>query len=154
MISIISGPELGLPWWLGFNRNTKKKGEFPANYATPTELSWDVEPEVSTRSVCAAGCACLCAVSMDALPLSSLISRSIFSLPKKNENAHSSLPLLSFLQEADPAEAKTMGGDGGTDAISFSKAKRKHHYDEDGKEVSACDGVHMCASSPADCAIA
>ena len=81
------------------------------------------------------------------------ISQYLFS-PEKNENAHSSLPLLSFLQEADPAEAKTMGGDGGTDAISFSKAKRKHHYDEDGKEVSACDGVHMCASSPADCAIA
>jgi hypothetical protein len=147
VISIISGPELGLPWWLGFNRNTKKKGEFPANYATPTELSWDVEPEVSARSVCAAGCACLCAV------MDPDISQYLFS-PEKNENAHSSLPLLSFLQEADPAEAKTMGGDGGTDAISFSKAKRKHHYDEDGKEVSACDGVHMCASSPADCAIA
>lgn len=46
-IIIMEGPELGASrtWWMGFNRRTKKFGEFPSTYTTAIEYSWDVEPE-------------------------------------------------------------------------------------------------------------
>lgn len=46
-IVVMEGPELGSSrtWWMGFNRRTKKFGEFPSTYTTAIEYSWDIEPE-------------------------------------------------------------------------------------------------------------